>query len=360
MKPSEILSQVIFFILIFSFSLPAQTDPENLLLKNYRPKSIYNIPVTRITKAKFPVFDAHSHPYATSEEELDLWVKNMDEAGITKTILLSYAHGSEFDSLVNFYSKYPDRFELWCGFDYTGYDKPGYGPAAVKELERCFNKGAKGVGELGDKGKGLMYCTPHAPGMHIDDNRMDPLLEKCAELGMPINIHVGEPQWFYEKMDSTNDGLINAYSWRLDNQEDILNLDEVLATLENAVKKHPKTLFVACHFANQNTDLAKLGRLFNLYPNIYADISARYAENAPVPRYTNAFIEKYQDRLLYGTDMGFDKSMYETTFRILESNDEHFYNIELFGYHWPLYGIGLSDGALEKLYSLNAEKILQK
>jgi predicted TIM-barrel fold metal-dependent hydrolase len=349
-----------FFIILITItvsSLYSQTPPDKLLLKDYRPKSIYKIPVTKISKAKYPVIDIHSHAYATSQEELDLWVKNMDEAGIVKTILLTYAHGSQFDSLVNFYSKYSDRFELWCGFDYTGYDKPGYGADAVKELVRCFKMGAIGVGELGDKGKGLFYCQPPAFGMHIDDPRMDPLLEKCAELKMPVNIHVGEPEWFYEAMDSTNDGLINAYSWRLDNQEGILNLDEVLKTLENALSKHTKTIFIACHLANQNTDLEKLGVLFDKYNNLYADFSARYAENAPVPRYTKAFFEKYQDRLLYGTDMGFDKSMYETTFRILESNDEHFYNIDLFGYHWALYGFGLSDEVLEKIYKKNAEKI---
>lgn len=348
---------LIITVMLFSFNLEAQTSPENLLLKNFRPRSIYNVPVSKITRAKYPVIDVHSHPYAATQEDVDLWVKNMDEAGITKTILLTYAHGSEFDSLIHFYSRYPDRFELWCGFDFTGYDKPGYGPAAVDELVRCFNEGARGVGELGDKGKGLAYGNPPGLGMHIDDPRMSSLLDKCAELGMPINIHIGEPQWFYEKMDSTNDGLMNAYTWRLDNQEGILNLDEVLKTLENAVKAHPKTLFIACHLANQNTDLAKLGRLLDLYNNLYADISARYSENAPVPRYTKAFFEKYQNRLLYGTDMGFDKSMYETTFRILESNDEHFYNIELFGYHWPLYGFELNDETLQKLYSANAKEI---
>jgi predicted TIM-barrel fold metal-dependent hydrolase len=346
------------FVLIIPINITAQTNPENLLLKDFRPKSIYNIQVSTISKAKFPIIDVHSHPYANNQDDLDLWVRNMDEAGITKTILLTYAHGSEFDSLINFYSKYPERFELWCGFDFTGYDQPGYGQAAADELVRCYNKGAKGVGELGDKGNGLVYGNPQAIGMHIDDQRMKPLLDKCAELGMPINIHVGEPQWFYENMDSTNDGLMNAYTWRLDNQEGILNLDEVLKTLENAVRDNPNNLFIACHLANQNTDLPKLGRLLDLYPNLYSDISARYSENAPVPRYTKDFFEKYQDRLLYGTDMGFDKSMYETTFRILESNDEHFYNVELFGYHWPLYGFGLNDETLEKLYSLNAKKIL--
>ena len=349
-----------FFIIIFLISaIPtySQTEPEQILLKNYRPQSIYKVPVTKIEKARYPIIDMHSHPYAIGEEQIAEWVKNMDEVGIEKTIILTYAHGAKFDSIYSLYSKYPDRFELWCGFDYTGYDKPGYGPEAVKELERCYKEGARGIGELGDKGKGLFYCQPAAEGMHIDDPRMNLLLEKCGELGMPISIHVGEPQWFYEPMDSTNDGLMNSFDWRLDNQKGILNLQEMVMTLANAAANHPNTIFIACHLANCNHDLEALGRLFDKYPNLYADIAARYAENAPVPKYTAKFFEKYNDRLLYGTDMGFEKAMYKITFRILESEDEHFYEYEQFGYHWPLYGFGLSDTTLEKIYRANALKM---
>jgi len=337
-----------------------QTDADRILLKNYRPKSIYKVPVSNIEKAKYPIIDMHSHPYAETPEEIDQWVETMDKVGIEKTILLTKSYGAKFDSIVAAYSKYPDRFELWCGIDYTGYNQPGFGPNAVAELERCFNAGAKGVGELGDKGKGLFYCDPKAYGMHADDSRLDLIWEKCAELGLPINIHVGEPQWFYEPMDSTNDGLMTALKWRLDNQEGILNLPEVVNTLENAAAKHPNTTFIACHLANCNHDLELLGRLFDKYPNLYADFSARYAENAPVPKYTAKFFNKYKDRLIYGTDMGFEEDMYKITFRILESADEHFYEHEEFGYHWPLYGLDLNDKVLLNIYRNNAIKIIGK
>ena len=360
MKNSVAYVLMILVILFNATKLSSQSTPDNLLLKNYRPKSIYKVPVTQIEKAKFPVIDMHSHPYAESLEEVDQWVRNMDAVGIEKTILLSHATGAEFDSLYQVYSKYPDRFELWCGFDYTGYDQPGYGPAAVAELERCYKMGARGVGELGDKGKGLFYSKPPAWGMHLDDPRMDPLLEKCAELGLPINIHVADPIWMYEKMDSTNDGLMNAYEWRLDNQPGIVDHNGMIDILERAVKRHPKTIFIACHFANCSYDLNKLGALLDKYPNLYADIAARYAETAPIPRFAAAFIEKYQDRLLYGTDMGFDLDMYHITFRILESSDEHFYEIGQFGYHWALNGFGLNDVVLKKLYRDNALKLLKK
>jgi uncharacterized protein len=362
MKTSALLFYITLFIICISEILAAQ-DPQNITLNNYRPKSIYNIPISTITKAKYPVIDMHSHDYAASQQDIDQWIKNMDQAGIEKTIILSFKTGAGFDSVVEKYSRYPDRFELWCGFNYTGYDKdPDWSAKAVKELERCYKKGAKGVGELGDKGLGEIYSKPTPGlGLHIDDPRMKPLLQKCAELGMPVNIHVAEPYWMYCPIDSTNDGLMNAYTWRVDlTKPGILNHEQLIQTLENAVRVNPKTTFIACHFANCDYNLSILGRLLDTYPNLYADIAARYAETAPIPRYMSAFYQKYQDRLLYGTDMGFDSSMYNVTFRILESTDDHFYEIEQFGYHWPLYGFGLPDTILEKIYHTNAVNVMKR
>src|SRR5580704_8633337 len=101
-------------------------SPERILLKDYRPKSIYKIPVTEIAKAKFPIIDMHSHPYAKTLEEITQWVQTMYEVGVEKTIILTMATGAEFDEINRKYSRYPERFEMWCGFDFTGYDKPGF------------------------------------------------------------------------------------------------------------------------------------------------------------------------------------------------------------------------------------------
>jgi predicted TIM-barrel fold metal-dependent hydrolase len=300
----------------------------------------------------------HSHPYAKTPQEIDAWVKNMDEVGVEKTMILTMTTGAEFDEIFRKYSKYPDRFEVWCGFDFAGYDKPGFGPAAVKELERCRHAGARGVGEIHDKGKGLRSGKSNAQGMHPDDARMDSLWQKCAELGMPISLHVADPIWMYQKMDATNDGLMNAYEWRLDNQPNIVGLSGMVDILERTVARHRNTTFVACHFANLDYDLARLGEVLDRNPNLYADISARYAETAPIPRFASQFYSKHADRLVYGTDMGFDKEMYRVTFRILESLDEHFYEFEQFSYHWALNGFGLSDEILKSVYHDNAAKLL--
>lgn len=342
--------------------IQAQTSPEDIKLKDYRPVSAFKVPVSNIQKAKYPAIDIHSHPYAKSAAQLAQWVKTMDQAGIEKTIIMTMATGPKFDSLYAQYAKYGDRFEVWCGFDYTGYQQPGWSAKAVKELERCYKVGARGVGELGDKGLGELFSDPTPGyGLHVDDKRMKPLFEKCAALKMPVEIHVAEPYWMYLPMDSTNDGLMNGYEWRIDlTKKGILNHGQLIQTLENVVRDNPNTTFIACHLANCEYDLSILGRILDKYPNLYAEFGARYAETAPIPKYMNAFCEKYQDRLLYGTDMGFSPHMYSTTFRILESNDEHFYEIGLFNYHWPLYGFGLKDQVLKKIYRDNALKILKR
>ena len=229
-------------LLLFPPSPRCQDSPEKILLKDYRPKSLYKIPITEVTRAKFRAIDMHSHPDLEEKVDIAQWVRTMDEVGIEKTIILTQAVGPEFDAIYQEYSKYPDRFEVWCGFDYSGYDKPGFGPAAVKELERCYNLGARGVGELGDKGKGIDFEKTNAPGMHPDDPRMDPLFEKCAELGMPVNLHVADPIWMYEKMDIHNDGLMNAYAWRLDNQPDIVGHSGMIDILERTLQRHPERL----------------------------------------------------------------------------------------------------------------------
>jgi predicted TIM-barrel fold metal-dependent hydrolase len=337
-------------------------DANSLKLKDYHPVSIYKTGKTRVETAKYPVIDFHSHNYPASNEEVDQWVRTMDAAGIAKTMILTYSTGLRFDSIVEKYRKYKDRFAIWCGFDYSGYENPGWQAHAMAELERCHKEGAVGVGELGDKGLGELYSRPvPGYGLHIDDPRMKPLLTKCAELHMPVSIHVAEDAWMYLPSDSTNDGLMNSATWKVNlSKKGILDHDQLISTLENAVRDNPKTTFIACHLANCCSDLSVLGRLFDEYPNLWADIAARYGEIAPVPRYTAAFMEKYADRLLYGTDMGFSAEMYQTTFRILETRDEHFYVQQLLNYHWPLYGLDLSNETLRKLYNGNAKQIFAR
>jgi predicted TIM-barrel fold metal-dependent hydrolase len=281
----------------------------------------------------------------------------MDAVNVQKTILFC-GTGKTFDDYAAAFGKYPERFELWCGFDFSGYDKPGFVEKAIAELERCVGKGAKGIGEISDKGAG--FVRDAAVQLHIDDPRLDPLLEKAADLKLPINFHAADPIWMYEKMDAKNDLLYEAYYYRLDNKTNILGHKEVLATLARAIQKHPQVTFIACHFMNLTYDLDQLGILFDKYPNLYADCSQREAYIASIPRFAKKFIEKYAGRLVWGTDQGYSLPMYRNSFHILETEDEHFYAWDVSNTRWCLYGLGLSDQTLKKLYRDNSLKILNK
>lgn len=337
--------------------LRAQQNPDTLLLKDFKPVSIYRVPVTTVEKARFPVIDMHSHAYVKTDADVQRWIYTMDAAGITKTMILTEMVGPEFDKVYALFAKYPERFEVWCGLLFEGYDKPGYSERAVKELERCRKVGAKGVGELHDKGQGMSFHKNFALGMHPSDKRLAPVFARCGELGMPVSIHVADPIWMYQKMDAHNDGLMNAYKWRLDNQPKIVDLPGMVKELEQLSSSQPKTTFIACHLVNLDYDLGHLAEVLDRHPNLYADISARYAETAATPRAAAAFYAKHSNRLVYGTDMGTEASMYALTFRILQTNDEHFYSGH-FGYHWYLNGFGLSDASLRAVYSTNAEHLL--
>jgi predicted TIM-barrel fold metal-dependent hydrolase len=352
---------ILVSLMAFSFILKSNAqNVNNLKLSDYRPKSIYRIPVTKVQVAKYPAIDMHTHVYASNKADIEKWIATMDKCGIEKAIILTGASGSRFDTLVKMFSGYSSRFELWCGFDYTGYEDPGYGPNAVKELVKCFEHGAGGVGEVMFKGKGMSSSSKGRSIMLPDDPRLDPLFEKCAELGLPVNLHISEDKWMYERMDSTNDGLMNASYWEVRMENGAKTHEEMLERLENTLRRHPATTFIAAHLANCCADLSVLADFFEKYPNLYADISARYGEIAPIPGFVHDFIEKYNDRIVYGTDMSFNEKMFMVTFRILETSDEHFYETEMFSYHWPLYGLNLSDQTLQKLYRTNALKLLNQ
>lgn len=355
----KLLFPVLLLFLVFKLNAQQEWNKDHdlqntLLLKDYTPESIFRIPANTVLKAKYPAIDVHMHmPRGENMDSIvRLVIKNMDEAGVQKTILFC-GTGKTFDEAVAVYGKYPDRFDLWCGLDLRG-PLPS---SAIAELERCAKLGAKGVGEIIDKGHGLRGPTPP---MHIDDPRMDPILEKMAELKLPINLHCGDPIWMYEAMDKYNDLLFEAYYFRLDNKKDILSLDELIVLLEKALVKHPGLTFIVPHFLNLSYDLGRLGRLFDKYPNLYADMSARLAYVASIPRFTKQFIEKYSDRLMWGTDQDYDLPMYRNGFRILETLDEHFYAWDVSNTRWYLNGLGLSDETLKKIYRDNALRILYK
>ena len=374
---------------------PAPGSPPTILLNDYLPHSIYEIPVTIVNKAKFPIFDAHCHGRGSiSVREM---VNIMDDVGVEKSVVFTGASTLDhFTEISREYANYPGRFDMWCLFNMNDFGKPDFEKTALKSLEDCHRAGARGVGEIHDKGRGFIWQyagkgprsgvaaeplndgptytrppeppSPNAPmGPQADDPRLDALWNRAGQLGMPISIHVSDPIWAYQPMNNTNDGLMNGWTWRIILEPGMYDHDHLVDSLDKTAGRHPKTTFIACHLSNLDYDLNRLSQMFDRHPNLYADIAARFAETATIPRFTRQFLMKYPERVVYGTDVTYSKPFFATTFRILETEDEHFYERGLvdtanfnFNYHWTLNAFGLPDNVLKNIYHDNAVNVFKK
>jgi predicted TIM-barrel fold metal-dependent hydrolase len=326
------------------------------LLKDYAPKPSVVVPETFVSKARFPAIDVHTHVLARTPEEVAEWVRTMDEVGIEVSVVLTGATGGQFDKLVDLYLKpYPNRFQLYCGLDRTGVDEPDYSERAAAELVRCYQKGARGVGELSDKGWGFTRDTTLARDrrLHVNDSRLDPFWRKCAELKLPVNLHVADHPSCWKPLDVYQERSPD-YQHFSQYGKDVPSWEELIAMRNSLLAKHPKTTIIACHLGNQGHDLGSLGADLDKYPNLYLDISARDYEVGRTPRAAVKFLAKYRNRVLFGTDMGRRKSMFQAWWRLFESADEF-----MPGRVWWRYsGLELPAPLLESLYRGNARRIM--
>ena len=213
-------------------------------------------------------------------------LKFMDRNGIEKAAVLPIENPEETfyyvttEEVLKVCKRHPDRLIPFCNVDPRRGD--GFSTDFYRIIKEYKEKGCKGFGE-------------ELSGLWIDDVRLQKIYEACGRLGMPIIIHL--------------DGLRNKDNKRL-------------PKLEKMLKKFPETIFIghAQHFwAEISSDVKKkdftgypkgkvkkgaLDRLFSQYPNLYGDLSADSGYNALTRDvdFTYPFLERNQNKLLFGTD----------------------------------------------------------
>lgn len=328
---------------------------DKIRVKDHAPRSLVVTKETFVPKAKFPAIDSHVHVVAETPEDIAEWVKTMDEVGMETSVVLTRATGEEFENLSKLLTKaYPGRFYLYCGMDLTDIEQPDYPERVVGELERCYQNGARGVGEISDKGYGITGDTslPRNRRLHPDDSRLDAFWQKCAELKMPVSLHVADHPSCWTPLDVYQERTpdyqhFNQYG------KDVPSFEELIEKRNRTLKKHPDTLFIACHLGNQGHDLETLSQAMDKYPNLYLDTSARDYEMGRTPRAAARFLNKYKNRIVFGTDMGRKKSMYQIHWRLLETADEYIPG----RVGWRYYGLDLPDATLKAIYRGTAKKI---
>jgi predicted TIM-barrel fold metal-dependent hydrolase len=172
-------------------------------------------------------------------------------------------------------------------------------------------------------------------------------------------IHTADPKQFWEEADEHNERWLEllTYPNRKRSDKDPASWEDLIQQQHNIIRKHPKTNFIAAHFGWYANDLDHLSKLLDSFSNMYIEFGAVIAELGRQPRAAKQFFEKYQDRILFGKD-SWVPSEYTTYFRVLETTDEYFPYHKKYHAYWRMYGMGLSDAVLKKIYYKNALKLI--
>jgi predicted TIM-barrel fold metal-dependent hydrolase len=358
-------------------------------LSEFQPKSMLVVHETKVDKPRYPVIDAHTHLSwsAKSENGVALAAERqflmppeellevMDRRNIKTLVNLTGGYGSGLKEAVQKYdAKYPGRFFTFTEPIYSRFKEPDYPKIQADAIEQAKRDGARGLKILKTLGLYLRENITTGTLVKVDDKRFDPMWEACGALNMPVAIHVSDPVAFFLPIDRFNERfeeLNNHPDWSF-YDKDFPSNAELLEARNRVFARHPKTQFLVLHVGNYAENLGYVSECMDRFPNMWVDIAARIGELGRQPRTARKFFDKYQDRILFGTDavphgdefpqQVFGDLLYQIYYRFLETEDEYFdyapAPIPPQG-RWRIYGLGLPDKILRKVYYENAVRLLR-
>ncbi len=362
--------------------------PMPLELKDFQPRSMLKVAATRVERARVPVIDFHTHlsfrlsgVSGVPQGEQNLFLATpaellavMDRVNLRLMVNLTGGVGAGLDqSIQRYQTAHPGRFLTFTEPLYAQINAPGYARDQAMDIERAHRAGARGLKVLKTLGLYLREQITSGPLVKIDDRRFDEMWEACAANSMPVAIHVSDPEAFFLPTDRFNERfeeLNNHPNWSF-HGGDFPQNRELLEARNRVFARHPKTTFVALHVGHDAEDLGYVSECLDRHPNMYVEIGARIGELGRQPRTARRFFERYQDRILFGTDAVprgvqtpqqiFGTELYEIYFRFLETEDEYFdyapAPVPPQG-RWRIYGVGLPEPILRKVYADNASRLL--
>ena len=293
-----------------------------------------------------------------SATSLGSLIKEMDNLNMRVMVNLSGGGGDKLkESIQEIRSNHPKRFVVFTNIGFNGIGDETWLTNTLKQLEDDVKNGAMGLKIF--KNLGFSVKDKDGKRVPVNDGRLDPIWNKCAELKIPVLIHTADPKPFWDSVNEKNERWleITTHPNRKRGPTDPVPFEQLIEEQHQLFRKHPRTTFIAAHFGWFPNDLGKLATLLDQMPNVLVEFGAVIAELGRQPRTAKKFFEKYQDRILFGKD-SWVPSEYVTYFRVLETEDEYFPYHKKYHAFWRMYGLGLSDAILKKVYYKNALRIL--
>jgi predicted TIM-barrel fold metal-dependent hydrolase len=360
-----------------------------LALSDYEPRSMLHAQETLVARAAFPVVDVHTHitVSAKSKNGVELSAARtylgkpdellpvMDRKNIHTMVNLTGGYAEGLVEVIGRYDKaYPGRFYSLTEPIYERFLEPDYPRIQAEAIESAHRAGSKGLKILKTLGLYLRENITSGKLVKIDDPRFDPMWDTCGQLNMPVAIHISDPVAFFTPTDRFNERyeeLNNHPDWSF-YDHDFPSNAELLEARNRMIARHPRTQFIVLHVGNFAENLDNVSENLDRFPNMAVDIAARIGELGRQPRRSRKFFDRYQDRILFGTDATphgdefpqqvFNDRLYEIYYRFLETEDEYFdyapAKVPPQG-RWQIYGIGLPPSILEKVYNQNAARLLR-
>lgn len=339
-----------------------QERPPAMTLGDYEPVSMLVTTQHPVRRARFPFVDVHGHQnLAGSDSSLRALVATMDAMGLRTMVNLSGGSGERLATQVrNARAKHPGRFVVFANVDFARINEPGFAASAAAQLERDVREGgAAGLKVF----KNLGMDTYWADGSRVrtDDPRLAPLWEKAGALGIPVLIHTAEPAAFFLPVDRHNERYLELEQFpsRARPANKYPPFDSLMAEQHRMFRRHPRTTFISAHLSWLGHDLERLGRTLDSIPNMYVEVAAALYEIGRQPRAGREFFIRYQDRILMGKDTFGGIDEFAVYFRIFETRDEYFPWYRRRHAFWGMYGLGLPDEVLRKVYYGNALRLVQ-
>lgn len=354
---------------------------DTLLVRDFAPRP------TRVLRhvgdpqrPRFPAIDAHNHLGGAFGDASGDWpgrpvpelLALMNEAGIERIVDLDGRFGDLLRrEIERLQAPHPERFAVFAGIDDEAIARdPWFGETEAKRLRDSAAAGARGLKIW--KTLGLRLRDHAGRLVAVDDERLSPLWEAAAELCLPVMIHTADPVAFFAPADRHNERIEELAAhpdWHFyparpvgqPNATGFPSFDEVYRQFERLVSGNPRTTFIGAHAGCLAEDLERVGALLEACPNFFVDPSARMAELGRQPYTARAFFLKWQDRILFGSDAAPSLAAWRRWWRFLETWDEDFpYSpdgVPGVG-RWNVYGLGLPDDVLRKVYRDNALRIV--
>ncbi len=322
-----------------------------------------------IEKPLVPAIDIHAHlgkMWLGENYEPQYDIAQAVEAakgfGLSAMVNLDGDYDDQYDRMLRKTEGFEDFIYTFGSVDLKRIGRSGFEQYARKAILRQASLGMRGIKIW--KPLGLSIKDASGQYVRVDDERLNVIWRTAAELKLPVLIHIADPVAFFKPIDARNERQeeLRAHpDWSFYG-EGRYTFEQLMEMQGNLLANNPETTFIVAHCGSYSENLAQVGKWLDGYSNMHIDIADRLNDLGRQPYTSRAFFERYQDRILLGTDLSpLDTGRYPIYYRFLETMDEYFdYSTASSPPQgdWKIYGIGLSANVLKKVYRENALKIL--